>query len=82
VPGASRTFTTKPDPEGYEATQKQRAMERAIRDTRKQAAVAITPQAKRETAARLKAQRAAIQAHVDEHGLTRRLKREQINRAR
>ncbi len=82
VPGASRTFTTKPDPEGYDATQKQRAMERAIRDTRTRQAVAITPQAKRETAARLKAQREAIARHVDEHGLTRRPRREQITRAR
>ncbi|MFD6677503.1 phage minor capsid protein [Rhodococcus zopfii] len=82
VPGASRTFTTKPDPEGYAATQQQRAMERAIRDTRTRQAVAITPQAKRDTAARLRAQQAAIRAHVDEHGLTRRPRREQINRAR
>ena len=82
VPGASRTFTTKPDPEGYAATQQQRAMERAIRDTRTRQAVAITPQAKRDTAARLRAQQAAIRQHVDEHGLTRRPRREQINRAR
>ncbi|MBM4686482.1 hypothetical protein GS532_22725 [Rhodococcus hoagii] len=32
VPGASRTFKTEPNPEGYEATQQQRAMERGIRD--------------------------------------------------
>lgn len=82
VPGASRTFTTKPDPEGYAATQQQRAMERAIRDTRTRQAVAITPQAKRDTAARLRAQQAAIRQHVDEYGLTRRPRREQINRAR
>lgn len=82
VPGASKTYTTKPDPEGYAATQKQRAMERAIRATRTKQAVAITPQAKREVNARLRAQRAAIQAHVDKHGLTRRPRREQINRAR
>ncbi len=82
VPGASRTFTTKPDPEGYAATQQQRAMERAIRDTRTRQAVAITPQAKRDAAARLRAQQAAIRQHVDEHGLTRRPRREQINRAR
>jgi len=82
VPGASRTFTTTPDPEGYAATQKQRAMERAIRDTRRRQAVAVTPQAKREAAARLRAQREAIAQHVDEHGLTRRPRREQINQAR
>ncbi|KHJ74660.1 phage minor capsid protein [Rhodococcus sp. Chr-9] len=82
VPGASRTFTTEPDPEGYAATQKQRAMERAIRETKNRAATAITPQAKREANARLRAQREAIQRHVEEHSLTRRPRREQINRAR
>lgn len=78
VPGASRTFETRPDPEGYAATQKQRAMERAIRDTRKQQAVAVTPQRKRELAARLKAQRAAIAAHTAQHDLKRRPNRERL----
>lgn len=78
VPGASRTFETRPDPEGYAATQKQRAMERDIRDTRKQQAVAVTPQRKRELAARLKAQRAAIAAHTAQHDLKRRPNRERL----
>lgn len=78
VPGASRTFETKPDPEGYAASQKQRAMERAIRDTRKQQAVAVTPQRKRELAARLKQQRAAIAAHTAQHDLKRRPNRERL----
>lgn len=78
VPGASRTFETKPDPEGYAASQKQRAMERAIRDTSKQQAVAVTPARKRELAARLKAQRAAIAAHTAQHDLKRRPNRERL----
>lgn len=78
IPGGSRTFETKPDPEGYAASQKQRAMERDIRDTRKQQAVAVTPQRKRELAARLKAQRAAIAAHTAEHDLKRRPNRERL----
>lgn len=78
VPGASRTFETKPDPAGYAAAQKQRAMERDIRDTRKQQAVAVTPQRKRELAARLKAQRAAIAAHIAQHDLKRRPNRERL----
>ncbi|MBM4481181.1 hypothetical protein GS445_07190 [Rhodococcus hoagii] len=78
VPGASRTFKTEPNPEGYEATQQQRAMERGIRDTKLQLAVAATPQAKRELNARLKAQREAIRDHIDEWDLKRRPKREQL----
>lgn len=78
VPGASRTFETRPDPEGYAASQKQRAMERDIRDTRKQQAVAVTPQRKRELVARLKAQQAAIAAHTAQHDLKRRPNRERL----
>ncbi|PCK27850.1 phage minor capsid protein [Rhodococcus qingshengii] len=78
IPGGSRTFETRPDPEGYAASQKQRAMERDIRDTRKQQAVAVTPARKRELAARLKAQRAAIAAHTAQHDLKRRPNRERL----
>ena len=78
VPGASRTFETRPDPEGYAATQKQRDMERAVRDTKRQQAVAVTPQRKRELAARLKQQQAAIAAHTAQHDLKRRPNRERL----
>lgn len=78
VPGASRTFETRPDPEGYAASQKQRAMERAVRDTKRQQAVAVTPQRKRELAARLKQQQAAIAAHTAQHDLKRRPNRERL----
>lgn len=78
IPGGSRTFETKPDPAGYAASQKQRAMERAVRDTKRQQAVAVTPQRKRELAERLKAQRAAIAAHTAQHDLKRRPNRERL----
>lgn len=78
VPGASRTFETKPDPAGYAATQKQRDMERAVRDTKRQQSVAVTPTRKRELAARLKQQQAAIAAHTAQHDLKRRPNRERL----
>ena len=78
VPGGSRTFETKPDPAGYAATQKQRDMERAVRDTKRQQSVAVTPQRKRELAARLKQQQAAIAAHTAQHDLKRRPNRERL----
>jgi hypothetical protein len=82
VAGASSTFKTKPQTEGYEATQKQRAMERAIRDTKRQQMVAVTPAAKRETTARLRAQQAALKAHLNEWDLKRRPNREKATGAR
>jgi hypothetical protein len=78
IPGGSRTFETRPDPAGYAASQKQRAMERAVRDTKRQQAVAVAPQRKRELAARLKAQQAAIAAHTAQHDLKRRPNRERL----
>nr|WP_312639199.1 phage minor capsid protein [Rhodococcus qingshengii] len=78
IPGASRTFTTDPDPKGYEAEQKQRAMERAIRETKRSQSVAVTPARKKELAARLTAQRAALAQHVDDNNLKRLPARESI----
>jgi len=78
IPGGSRTFETRPDPEGYAATQKQRDMERAVRDTKRQQSVAVTPQRKRELAAQLKQQQAAIAAHTAQHDLKRRTNRERL----
>lgn len=82
IPGASRTFTTKPNPEGYEATQKQRAIERALRDAKHRKAAAITPAAKREAAARVAALNAQMKAHLDEWDLKRRTRRETPGTAR
>ena len=82
VAGASATFKTKPQTAGYEATQKQRAMERAIRDTKRQQMVAVTPAAKREATARLRAQQAALKAHLNEWDLKRRPNREKASGAR
>ena len=81
VPGASRTYTTKPDPEGYANTQKQRYLERQVRDAKKLQAVAVTDEAKKRQAARIRAYQAKLREHTNETGLARRLRREQINRA-
>jgi len=81
IPGASRTFTTKPDPEGYAATQKQRYLERQIRDAKYKAAGAVTEDAKRTQAARVRAYQAKLREHTNETGLMRRPRREQIGRA-
>ena len=82
IPGASRTFTTRPQDAGYQATQDQRRMERRIRELKQQAAVAVTPAAKRETTNRLRAQQAALKTHIAEWDLKRRPNREKATGAR
>ncbi|MBM4685494.1 hypothetical protein GS532_16805 [Rhodococcus hoagii] len=78
MPGASRTFKTEPNPGGYKATQQQRAMERGIRDTKRQLAVAGDAAGKRELNARLKAQREAIRDTSTSGTSKRRPQREQL----
>lgn len=79
VPGASRTFTTDPDPKGYAATQKQRALERHLRDLKRQQAVAITADRKRELSAKVSDTNKALKSHLNRWDLKRRPKRERIN---
>ncbi|OZC62350.1 hypothetical protein CH267_02095 [Rhodococcus sp. 06-621-2] len=76
IPGASRTFTTEPNEEGYKATQQLRAMERAIRDTKRRQAVAIDPSVKKRLGATLRSQQTALKRHVEANDLKRRAQRE------
>lgn len=76
LPGASRTFTTEPNEDGYKATQQQRAMERAIRDTKRRQAVAIEPSVKKRLNATLRSQQTALKQHVEANDLKRRSLRE------
>lgn len=82
IPGASKTFTTKPDPDGYAATQKQRAIERAMRDAKRAKAAAITPQARQRVNARIQVLNDAMTTHLDEWDLKRRRRRETPGHAR
>lgn len=67
------------DQEGYEAQQRQRAIERQIRGWKIQQATAVTPEAKAETGARVKAWQGAMRDLLDEHPyLKRQGSREQI----
>lgn len=82
IPGASRTFTTRPNADGYEATQRQRALERAIRDAKRRQATAVTDQVKREQAQRIRDYQKRLREHISSHDLKRRPRRERINTAR
>jgi hypothetical protein len=66
------------DPDGYEATQKQRAIERGIRKWKNRAASATTPEAKRAAEARVRAWQGRMRGHLADHPeLIRRREREQ-----
>lgn len=78
---------TKPDntptanPEGYEAAQRQRAIERKIRAWKRREAVAITDADKAHAAAKVRAWQAEAREHVAATGTKRLSYREQIGKA-
>jgi hypothetical protein len=79
TPGLTDVPEPKADPEGYAAAQKQRQLERDLRALKREAAAvqALGDTATaRELRRKIRAKGAALQAHVDEHGLNRRRDRE------
>lgn len=78
IPGVTRPMEPQGKPEDYEHIQRQRAMERGIRQAKRRAAVATTPEAKAKADALVKARQKQLREHVAEHGLKRRNDREQV----
>ncbi|WP_432110793.1 phage minor capsid protein [Streptomyces sp. YPW6] len=80
LPGVTRVpEEASEDPDGYEATQKQRAIERNIRKWKKRAAAALTPEAKKAAEARVRAWQGRMRGHLADHPeLIRRREREQL----
>ncbi|MDT0346767.1 phage minor capsid protein [Streptomyces litchfieldiae] len=76
--------TTRPvehssDPDGYEATQRQRAIERGIRRWKNRAAASLTPEGRRAAEARVRDWQGKMRDHLAEHPeLIRRRERERI----
>jgi hypothetical protein len=67
------------DQEGYEAQQRQRAIERQIRGWKVREAIAVTPDAKADAKAKVKGWQGAMREHLDQHpDLKRQSGREQI----
>ncbi|MET7616968.1 phage minor capsid protein [Streptomyces sp. NPDC005408] len=79
LPGVTRVpEDASEDPDGYEATQKQRAIERNIRKWKNRAASATTPEAKKAAEARVRAWQGRMRGHLADHPeLIRRREREQ-----
>jgi hypothetical protein len=79
LPGVTRVpEDVSEDPDGYEATQKQRAIERNIRKWKNRAASATTPEAKKAAEAKVRAWQGRMRGHLADHPeLIRRREREQ-----
>ncbi|KOX16567.1 phage minor capsid protein 2 [Streptomyces sp. NRRL F-6491] len=79
LPGVTRVpVEASEDPDGYEATQKQRAIERGIRKWKNRSAAALTPEAKTAAEARVRQWQGRMRDHLAAHPeLIRRREREQ-----
>lgn len=82
LPGVTKVDNATADPDGYEAKQRQRAIERHIRKWKKRSIAAIDPAAKKKADVKVREWQAALRQHIDEHGLKRLRYREQVGRAR
>lgn len=81
IPGATSTAAGRSNPDGYEAKERQRAMERKVREWKRRQALALDDQAAARAAAKVREWQAALREHVDAHDLKRLRYREQINLA-
>lgn len=73
-PGITRTEDAEPDPAGYEAGQRQRAIERRIRKYKQRAAAAVTPEGRRAAEAKARQWQGAMRSHLAAHPQLRRLR--------
>lgn len=79
LPGATPKLRPVSDPAGYEAGQRQRAIERRIREWKRREAVALDDAAVRVASAKVRAWQQELREHVEASGLKRLRRREQIN---
>lgn len=74
TPGLTTVEDAESDPAGYEAGQRQRAIERNIRKWKRREAVATSPAEKRATSAKVRAWQGAMRQHLAAHPDLRRLR--------
>ncbi|MFI8200038.1 phage minor capsid protein [Streptomyces sp. NPDC085942] len=74
TPGITPTETARPDPEGYEAGQRQREIERKIRQYKNRSAAATTPEEKRAANAKIRQWQGTMRDHLAAHPGLRRLR--------
>lgn len=78
LPGATTVARPTSDPAGYDAKQRQRAMERKVREWKRREALALDDAARAQARAKVRDWQKALRQHVDEHDLKRLSRREQI----
>ncbi|AGK80407.1 Phage minor capsid protein 2 [Streptomyces microflavus DSM 40593] len=74
TPGITRTETARPDPEGYEAGQRQREIERTIRKYKRRAAAATTPEERTAANGKTRQWQGTMRDHLAAHPDLRRLR--------
>nr|WSU78570.1 phage minor capsid protein [Streptomyces anulatus] len=74
TPGITRTETARPDPEGYEAGQRQREIERAIRKYKRRAAAVTKPEERTAANAKTRQWQSTMRDHLTAHPDLRRLR--------
>jgi len=83
LPGVTKTQPsaawTAADEQAYAETQRLRALEREVRAGKREAAAALDDLSRQRANRRVRAAQARIRAHVDEHDLNRRRRREQLH---
>lgn len=80
-PGITKVEPAKANPDGYEAKQRQRALERQVRSAKRAEALALDPAAKAAARARVRDRQAKLREHVKDKGLKRLPGRESVTKA-
>ena len=82
VEGLTRPLNVKVDPHAYDDTQRQREMERTVREWKRREALAITPEQAQKAKLKVREWQGRIRQHVASTGLPRLYYREGIKSAR
>jgi hypothetical protein len=82
IPGTTKLTPAKANPEGYEQKQRQREMERHVREWKRREALALDPAAKAAARDKVKAWQGQLRKHVAAHDLKRQSGREQLQTVR
>lgn len=80
LPGVTRPLHPETNPEGYEAAQRQREMERRVRHWKRRQELALDGAASDRAAGKVREWQAALRDHVDAHDLKRLRYREQVGK--
>jgi hypothetical protein len=78
IPGVSKLTPAKANPDGYEQKQRQREMERKVREWKRREALALDPAAKAAARDKVRGWQGQLRKHVAAHDLKRQSGREQL----